>query len=262
MRRYLSVYITLLKLNFATLTAYRSNFVNSIFSTIAWGMFSIIATFLLTARTPVAFGWRREEIILLAAAFNILIGVFHALFSRNFERLSRLVNFGQLDRVLLQPIDSQFLVSLWEVNYANLLRVFIGAGLMLFLIEQLNVAISFGDVLAFALLLLVGLILLYSIWLCVATLTIWFTRLSNIVDLMYSVTGMARYPQEMFRQLADYIFFFLLPITLIIVTPTKALLARATTSDVLLLFLCAFGLLYIGRKFWQFALRSYTSASS
>lgn len=262
MKKYFTIYKTLLKLNFATLVAYRSNFINSVVSSIAWGFFSIFNIMILTARTPSAFGWKREEILILTAAFNILVGLFHMIFSRNFERIAKLTNFGDLDRVLLFPIDSQFSVSFWEVNYAALFRIPIGFALLGFFLQRLDFTVSLLQFFMFGLLLLIGLMLQYSIWLLITTTTIWFTKLSNLIEVMYSVTGMARLPREMFRQLGDYIFVFLLPITLIIVTPVKTLFHKVNIFEILLLISVACFFFYTSRKFWKFALRYYTSASS
>ncbi len=251
-----------LKLNFSALVAYRSNFINSVISSIAWGLFSVFNIVILTSRVSLVFGWKREEIIILTAAFNILVGIFHTVFSRNFERISKLANFGELDRVLLYPIDSQFSVSFWLVNYAGLARIPIGVGLLVYFLQQLHLAPSWLQLTSFGLLLMIGLGLQYSIWMIIVTLTIWFTRLSNVAEVMYSVTGMARLPREMFRQLTDYIFVFLLPITLIIVTPVKTLFHQANTLEILVLISVACFFFFASRKFWKFALRYYTSASS
>ena len=262
MKHYINVYRMLLKLSFSYLTAYRSNFINSALSALAWGLFSIFSIILLTSRTPSVFGWKREEILLLTGVYTCLTGLFHTFFAPNFERLAQLTNFGQLDRVLLLPIDSQFSVSLWEINYTRLIRIIIGIIMITVLIGSFTIEISLMQWIVFLVLFFTGLLLQYTIWFLVSTLTIWFTRLSNLTEFMYSVTGMARYPREMYRQLSDYIFVFLLPITLIIITPVKALFNKATVLDVIALFAVTLGLLYVSRKFWKFALRYYTSASS
>ncbi len=261
-RTYVVVYLTLLKLNFSALVAYRSNFVNNILSSVAWTAFSLLSILLLVARTPTIYGWRREEVLLLTAGYSILIGIFHTLFSRNFERLSKLVHFGQLDSVLVKPIDSQFLVSVWNVNYTTLVRVPIGVIFLGVLLSRLGINPHNMHVLLFAFYLTVGLVCLYSLWFSVLTITIWFPRLSNIVDFMYSVSSISRFPREMFREFSAYLFYFLFPLMFIIVTPVKSLLGRVSVFDVAGLVGSAVLLFSFSRWFWKFALRYYTSTSS
>lgn len=262
MRRYARIYLTLLKINFSALAAYRSNFVNSMVSSIAWAIFSVALVVILTMRTDSAFGWKREEIILLTGAYSILIGVFHTLFSRNFERLSRLINFGQLDALLVKPADSQFLASFWLVNYTSLIRIPIGIALVWYLVSVLRVTVTAAAFAWFTLFLFVGIVLLYSIWCLVATVTIWFPRISNIVDLMYSVSSISRFPREMIARTHAFLFLILLPLAFIINAPVQFLLAKGTWIDAGMLLSFAMFFLLASRMFWRFALRHYTSAST
>ncbi len=259
---YIRVYKVLLKLNWERLIVYRANFINNLVASTVWGGFIVISMLLLTSRTPSAFGWTRDEIMLLVGIFTAVMGFFHAIFGRNFEQLSRITNLGLLDSFLVKPVDSQFLVSLSIINFTSLVRVVWGGMLAAYFFSKLDIAFSWHQVIVSLLLLIFGLVLLYSLWMLVIVLTLWFTRLSNLVDLMFSITGMSRFPREMFQSSSELVFLLIAPITFIIVTPTKALLEKATYSDIYgLLFLTCF-FFFLSRKFWFFALKFYTSASS
>ncbi|MBI2404672.1 ABC-2 family transporter protein [Candidatus Gottesmanbacteria bacterium] len=262
MQRYLRVYRKLCEMSLETLMAYRANFINSMGSSFAWGIFSFISIFLLTSKTTSVYGWKREEIILLTCAYSIMIGVFHTLFSRNFERMAEIINFAQLDTFLVKPMDSQFLLSMRWVNYTASTRVLLGIGFLFYFRRIIAIELNPLAIALFFVLLFFGLLLLYSIWFIVATFLIWSPRLSNLIELMYSVSGMTRFPGEMYKNASEYLFLFLLPITLIITTPIKFLVARASLFDVLSLLFFAAVLFVISRKLWKFALRYYTSASS
>lgn len=261
MKQYFLIYKKLLQLNFATLVAYRANFINSAISTIGWGCFSVISILLLTSRSSSLYGWSREELLLLTAAYNIIVGLFHVLFSRNFERFSKVIHFGELDNILVKPKDSQFLLSFWLVNYTGIFRVIIGIGLALYILPLLHISVTSDMILMFILLSLAGTTLLYTIWFLVCTTMLWFTTLSNLIDLLYDLNGITRYPAEMYRQVSLYLFFFLLPFTVIITMPTKVLLRKILPLDILLLVGLCIIFLVLSRLFWRFALRSYTSVS-
>ena len=262
MKKYLRIYSKLLQLNFMTLTIYRANFVNSLLASVAWGIFSILSIVILTSNVHTLFGWKREEILLLSAVYSIFIGFYHLIVSRNMERFADLIFFGRLDSLLLKPLDSQFSVSLWLFNYTSITRVIIGIFLSFYFLQQLHISLGIVSIVLFFFFMSIGLLLLYSFWFFFLIFIVWQPRLSNIVELLYNISGIARYPQEMYRQLASYIFLFLLPLTLIINTPTKILLGRITIFDAIELACIAVVFFYISRKFWKFALRFYTSASS
>jgi len=262
MKRYLKIYQRLIKMNFAIIVAYRMGFINSIISTIGWGVFQIIWIYMLTYKTKSVFGWSRAELIILAVCYVVIIAIFHLLFSRNFERLARIIDRGQLDALLLKPVDSQFLISVWIIRYANFFRIAMGIGFLAFLINNLHITISALNVVGFLVLIIFGLVLLYSLWFIFSTFLIWFPQLTNLVDFLYTINGMSRYPTEMIKTLPFYLLPVLIPFTITIVTPTKALLGRILAGDVVGLILITFTLFYFSRVFWKFALRYYTSASS
>ncbi len=262
MKKYFAIYGQLLKLNFSNLTSYRSNFVNNMLSAVAWGIFTFGSVVLLTLNVSKAYGWKREEIILLSGAYSIMIGIFHTIFSRNFERMSTIINLGQLDYVLVKPVDSQFLLSFWFVNYTMLIRLPMGFAIIWYALRMLGTNVDIVSVLWFIAFMILGILLLYSIWFMVATLTIWYTRISNIVDLMFSVSSIARFPREMISNFNEYLFIILLPITFVMIPSTRFLLHKASLTDTVVLTLFSIIFLWLSRKFWKFALRFYTSASS
>ena len=262
MKQYIVIYKKLLQLNFAMLVAYRANFINSIISTIGWGLFSIISIFLLTSRSSSLYGWTRAELLFLTAGYNIIIGFFHMLFSRNFERFSQIIHFGQLDNILVKPKDSQFLLSFWLVNYTSIFRVLLGVIFVFYLSSSVNINFSFLTIVSFLILSIAGIALLYSVWFMISTLMIWFTSLSNLIDLLYDLNGLTRYPAEMYRGVGQFLLFFLFPFTLMVVLPVKVLLQKILPGEALLLLCVSFLFVLLSRFFWRFALRYYTSASS
>lgn len=259
MKKYFKIYITLLTMNLQVLTSYRANLINSIIATVVWGSMSFVSIFILTSRINTVYGWTREELLLLTAIYNILIGTFHMIFSRNFERFSRIIHFGELDSLLIKPIDPQFSVSFWLFNYTGAFRVI--AGVLFTVILLHSHYPSLLSIILFLLLGLAGITLMYSVWYLVSTLIIKFTNLSNIVDVLYEINGITRFPQEMFRQLNVFAFSFLLPITIVITVPTKFLISKATYADFFLLLATSAVLFICARMFWKFALKYYTSAS-
>lgn len=260
-QHYGRVYLKLIEMNFHSWATYRANFINSIVGSMSWGIFSVVSILLLTSRVQSVFGWTRYELYLLTGCYGIVIGVFHILFSRNFERLSRVIHQGQLDGILLKPMDSQFLVSSWNIGLGTALRVLFSFFFVLYVLDKMKMTVSPVSILNFLILLVVSVTLLYSIWFFLCTSMIWFTRLSNLVDFLFTITGMSRYPPEMTRGLKYNVFIFILPIVLIVATPTKALINRTLGGDVYLLIGFTVFFFVLSRWFWKFALRYYTSAS-
>ncbi len=262
MRHYWNVYKILLKLNFSTLLAYRANFINMLIGSVGYGIFSFFSIILLTSWTPVIFGWKREELIFLMGIYNIVVGgIFHMIFSLNFHYFAGAIDLGTLDGILLKPIDSQFLMSFTKIFFTQIARIIMGITVCLYIIFAFNLHVTTGGLFVFIILSLLGIAILYSVWYSVMILTIWNPRLSNLIDLMYRLNDLTRFPPQMYRTEQNYLF-FIIPFTFVLVIPMKALLQKVTFVDIFLLTFFSLLFLYLTRKFWQFALRSYTSASS
>jgi ABC-2 type transport system permease protein len=262
MKKYLNIYRALLRLNFSALVVYRANVINNIVGSTVWGVFSLASIFLLTARTTSVFGWTRYEILLLSGVYGLFMGIYHTLFSRNFERLTYLIRLGMLDAILTKPVDSQFLVSTSIINYSGIIRILLGSAFTWYIISAAHIAVTLPIIGVFCIGIVIGLLLLYSLWFIVATLIIWYPDLSNLIEFLYSTSGIGRYPREMYMNVNQFLFLFILPLTFMIIAPTKILLTKLTVFDALGLLIFA-GVFFAGsRFFWKFALRSYTSASS
>jgi ABC-2 type transport system permease protein len=262
MKKYLNIYRALLHLNFSAVVVYRVNAINNIVGSTVWAVFSMASIILLTSRTTSVFGWTRDEILLLTAVYSLFIGIFHTLFSRNFERLPYLIRLGMLDAILTKPADPQFLVSTSIINFTSIIRILLGIAFTWYVISIAHITVTLPIIGLFCIGIAIGLLLLYSLWFIVATLIVWYPDLSNLIEFLYSASNIGRYPREMYSQANQFLFLFVLPLTFMVIAPTKILLAKLTLFDSLGLVLFALAFFVGSRYFWKFALRFYTSASS
>lgn len=262
MKRYFHFYKTLLKLNFARLVIYKSNLINNIISSVCWGGFLIVQILLVTSKTSTIYGWSKEQVLLLAATFNLIIGLFHMLFSRNFARFSLIIDKGDLDFYLLKPIDSQLLLTTSVINLASFFRVILGVGFTIYVLSILQTTITIATLLLYIILVMFGILILYSIWFMVSTLIIWFTRLSNLIDFLYTLNGISRLPPGFINEIKNIFLIFFLPFTFVAATPTEVIMNHISESDIASMFVTAILLFFLSRWFWHKSLQYYTSASS
>lgn len=262
MIKYFRIYMRLLSLNFYELTAFRANFYNSAFGHLAYAAFTVVSIVLLTSRTKTVYGWKREELFLLIGVFNIITGVFRTIFTKNLDRIPRIINKGELDQYLLKPVDSQFFLSTRGINLAAFIRTPIACLFTLYILLISTIKVDILQIILFTFIMMISLILLYSIWFIVLTITIWFTNLYNLDSLLDQITGATRYPIEMYEKAPYILFLFLFPLGIITSVPAKVLLRKFTLDDVTVLLLLASLLLFVSRSFWKFALQKYASASS
>lgn len=262
MKRYFAIYRCLLQLNYHRALTHKEDFFNNLVGSMLWGFFSIVIVFILTSRSSSVFGWSREDLYVLTGVFNILVGGFYrTFFSRSFDLFSHVIQLGELDGFLLKPVNSQFALSCRYITYGGFVRIFFAVVYTLFALRFAHSDLTLFSVFAFVFLGIFGLILIYSLWYLVLTTTIWFPDVYNLTEFLYTADNVTRYPPQVLWSVKLAAFLVFYPLTLVVSVPTKVLLHTATLSDSILLIGFALGLLYLSRLFWNFALRSYTSAS-
>lgn len=261
MGRYFRIYKAIIRINIAFILAYRTSFINGIVSSLGWGAFQIIWITLLTNKARTVFGWKQDEMILLAMGYIVSLGIFHFLFSRNFDAFSRIIDRGEFDSHLLKPLDTQFLISTMILSCPNIIRTIVGIGLVTWWASIHQYHIGIFEVLNFSFLIGVGVLLMYSIWFIFITTLIWYPNLNNMVEFLYTLNGLSRYPAEMIKMSGKLILYLFIPMTLVVATPIRSLINKNMWPDEFLLLTICVILLYLSRRFWKHSLKYYTSAS-
>src|SRR6185437_8513390 len=74
--------------------------------------------------------WNRPQYLFFVGAFFTLNGIIETFFLENCNDFAELVRTGDLDFLLLKPIDEQFLVTCRRVDWGTGPNVLMGAALM------------------------------------------------------------------------------------------------------------------------------------
>ncbi|MBI3955899.1 ABC-2 family transporter protein [Candidatus Gottesmanbacteria bacterium] len=262
MNKLLKLWFALIRINFSNFVIYRENFWGTAVVSLGWAVFSVISILLLTSNVTSIFGWSRVELLLLTGVYSVVAGLFHIFFTANFGHMPRIIHLGQLDGLLLKPVDSQFMLSVRYINFPTFPRVIAAIVFIFYLLSSNNIEVTIYEWIYFIVLSLFGLLLFYSVWYVFMTILLWQSHLTNLTDLLFHVMDTAKYPKDMYENLSQYISIFLLPFVLTITLPTKVLLGRASFVDVSIIMVVSVCLFFFSKFFWRFALRYYTSASS
>lgn len=260
MKRYLRV----LKLFWATTIAaemeYRSNFAISALSSVgnlAGSLFGLSLFY----RTGYTFqDWTWHEALVVLGIFTLLQGFSATCLVPNLNRIVRHVQEGTLDFILLKPISSQFWLSTYSISPWGLPDVIFGLGLIGYAGFHLelgwqNYVLGLGP-------LLCGFLSLYSLWFILGATSIWFVKIYNVTEVLRGLVEAGRYPVVAYPTAYRFFFTFVIPVTFLTTVPAQAMLNRATWNWSLGAGILAIALFILSNRFWQFALRFYTSASS
>ena len=207
-------------------------------------------------------GWEFEQALIIQAIYTILNGITNTWFNPNLTEIVKHIREGTLDFVLLKPIDSQFFISLKKINPSGFLEIMLGFFLLFFCIRinQINLNLSFLTLTVMTL--TCSICILYSLWFFISTTTFWFVKTWNAIEVLRSFLYIGRFPLNSFSFSLRIFFSVFIPIAFITTIPSEVFLGLSQFWKILLEVIVACVFLITSRKFWLFALKFYTSASS
>jgi len=241
---------------------FRGHFLLLVLSNSAWTLLSLaFAGFLFTNVRSVA-GWDLDSMIILTGTFSLVLGLLDGLFQTNMSRLSEQVNRGELDYVLIKPIDSQFYVSTRYLNLNEIPTVLISIVTISAGMARLGLQPSVGAISTYVLLVVCAVTTFYGLWFSSVTLALWSGRINNIAYLILPIADLGRMPSDILQGLFRIIFTFILPVSLISTVPARSLLGVLEPGMIGYAIVASVATVLFSRWFWQFSLSRYTSASS
>ncbi|NIL95607.1 MAG: ABC transporter permease [Planctomycetales bacterium] len=280
---YLRVFLTFARNSLVRDMTFRSNFVIEMISSMSWmfmnlGFYILIFSYVdsIGAHT----GWGRYQFFVFFATTALTNSLVQSFFMPNAEEFSELIRTGNLDFALLKPIDTQFLVSLHKVHWSGLGNTGFAIGLLAYSLYQLiageGLQLTAVQFLLYPLYVGCGVLVLYSLMIGLAASSVWLGRNQSLYNFWFYITNFSRYPMEIFdgppgyarrwvgRSLRGF-FAFVIPVLLAVNIPARMLAKPLDQNNWPL---AAFALLataaslWVSRRIFYWALKSYRSASS
>jgi len=264
-RRYFSLWYSILKYSLSRDMEYKTNFIGSLFVDgiyyVTWYYFFEV----IYSKTTMLGDFDREAILVFLISTFFVDTLFMMLFD-GAGYLKEHIRTGSLDFILLRPVNSQFLISFRYIrSYAIvsfiILSIILINILQLFHPDSLNV---FNLSLFF-----VSLMLGVTIWYCIefimSCLTFYFRDFRTGGWLTHEIMKFSMRPDSIYTGLVRKILFTILPMALVASVPSRILLYGINSTN--LKYLCAqivvVALLFLlTRIFWKNGMKKYESAQS
>jgi ABC-2 type transport system permease protein len=247
--------------------AFRGNFLVKVLVEVLWLGFILVFYDTLFARTDAIAGWNRWQYLFFVGCFFALSGTIETFFLENCNEFANLVRTGDLDFLLIKPIDEQFLATCRRVDWAAAPNVLMGAGLMAVSLRQLDWPFDPIALAAFLVLFVCGVAMAYGFILMLTSLSVYVVRNQSLMEMWWLVTNLARYPREIFRGASwaepiGFVLTFVIPFLLIVNIPSETMVKTMNPGMAAFMIAVTVGVLAFSRWGFKRALRSYRSASS
>jgi ABC-2 type transport system permease protein len=246
--------------------AFRGNFLVKVSVEVLW-LFILVAFYrTVFARTASVATWSEDEYFFFVGCFFALNGLIETFFLENCNDFAELVRTGDLDFLLLRPIDEQFLITCRRIDWGTGPNVLMGAGLMAISLVKMDWSFDALRVLAFLVTFPCGVVIAYCFMLLLTSLSVWMVRNQSLMEMWWLFTSLARYPKEIFTGTwaapIGRFFTFVLPILLVSNMPAAAMVRVLDPGLIGFTLVATVLLFWVSRRFFHYALRSYRSASS
>lgn len=262
MRRHIRLMKRLIKVNLQMIFMYRANFFLNVVDSVVWFSVTLLFFHSIFSHVDTINGWGFYELMLLIGTAEWVKSVLFVLFIENLAGLPRLVNTGEMDGILLKPVNSQFYVSLRRLDFGNLGNAVPALFLIFYSCYQMEIPLLDFNTLAYLLLVMCGVLLAYALWFSIMTLSIWLKQIEGMHEFFLSAMTLMRFPQSIYKGLGRLLFVFLIPVVMVTNVPVSVLLNTANPESLLIFLGLSLFWLWLSHHFWNYALRWYSSASS
>jgi ABC-2 type transport system permease protein len=243
-------------------TAYRLNFFLQLFQSLLELGTALAGLAVIFSFTNTLGGWSVDEMLALVGVYFLIGAIISLVIQPGMSALIDSVRDGTLDFTLTKPEDSQLLVSIQRVAIFSLIDLLLGVGVLMTALVRLGEKIGGWQAAGFLGTLLAGGIIVYSFWLILASLSFWFVRVENLLEIFRSMYEAGRWPVSLYPGWLRFGLTFIVPVAFATTIPAEALTGRLNGSTLAGAAGLAALLFIIARLVWKLGLRHYSGASA
>ena len=204
-------------------------------------------------------GYDVNQAVFFFLTFNVIDILAQFLF-REVYRFRPLVISGAFDLVLVKPLSPLFRSLMGGADVIDLVTIPPLVAAVIYVGRFFDPGLI--DVIYYFLLLLNGLLIATAFHIVALSLGIIILEIDHIIMIYRDMTNLGRLPVDIYREPFRSILTYLIPVGVMITLPAKALMGLASPAGVFFSFALGLGAIFVSLKFWRFALKNYTSASS
>lgn len=265
--RYFRLFAALARFSMAREMAFRGNFLAKVFVETLWLGLLLIFYRTVFARTTVVAEWSEPQFLFFVGCNFVLGGIIETFFLGNCAGFADLIRSGDLDHYLLKPIDEQFLLTCWDIDWSSGANVLLGGAVMGIALGQMDDwTFRLDQAAIFVGMFACGVAIAYSFLVMLMSTSVWLVRNQSLYELWWLFASLMRYPREIFTTTwalpIGWFFTFVIPVMIVANVPARVMVKEI--DPLMLFFMIAVTgvLLFVSRRFFRFALRRYRSASS
>lgn len=223
-----------------------------------FGFFTAFLFFLVKGSDTLA-GYSINQTIFFFLTFNLVDITAQFLF-REVYRFRGLIVTGDLDLVMTKPMSTLFRVLMGGADIIDFVTIPPLIAAVIYIGGSLSPLAS--QIISYLILLINGLLIATAFHIAVLSLAILTMEIDHTIMIYRDLGNLGRLPVDIYKQPLRGVLTYLIPVGVMITFPAKALMGLITPIGILISLTLGGVLIFTSLKFWNFALKQYTSASS
>lgn len=203
--------------------------------------------------------YSKNQVMFFTATF-VLLDTVAQFFFRNVYSFRPTLISGDFDLVLVKPLNALFRVLLGGPDPIDLVTI----PPIIIVVVWIGSALhpNVFQVITYLILLINGLIIAAAFHVFVLGVGVVTLEVDNLIMAYRDLTSMGRFPIDIYKQPLQSILTFAVPVGIMVTVPAKALMGLINPIWIFASLIFGIILLFLSLRFWNFALKKYTSASS
>ncbi len=260
-KRYLSIYWSFFKTSLIADLEYRFNFIVAVFNDVLWYSAQIITFEVLFLHSPQIGDWSIEQVRVFLGVLFIVDAIYMIFVHENLDRFSERVSRGDLDFLLLKPINSQFLVSCQKFVTPSIVNLLIATSWLIWSLSHIE-SWTLGNVFLFLLVIPNAVLVTYTMRFIFSSIAVILTRSENIQFLWFAFYRIGTRPDTIYAPAFRVLIITLIPVGIVASVPSRILFGDYEWPLIVWCLIIGPLFLWLSTKFWSFCLKHYSSASS
>ena len=220
----------------------------------------VVFIVLLLNKTNTLASYTLNQTLFFFLTFSLIDSLVQTIFREVYRFRPAIIN-GTFDFYLIKPFSPLFRALATGPDIIDLILLVPLFGAIVYFMIQLNISdpLRVG---IYIFLIFIALIISLAFHILVLSLAVFTTEIDHAILVYRDITGMGRFPMDIYREPLRGILTYLLPVGIMMSFPVQALIGILSPVLILYAAVFAFILLFAAMKVWNISLQHYSSASS
>lgn len=255
----LKLYKLLFKQSFQEFLIYRTTAISTIIFGLIFFFIELLTGYIYFDNSDTIYGWTRNDYLLLVSTATTITYLYQFLFVVAHENLSSKIIDGELDYVVLKPVNSLLYYVLNRVDFASCVNLLVS---LIFQVRfLLNYQLTLPKILVHVIAILLGTYFLFIINQLIISVSFWKDRASKLFGIPEYLVEVSSRPGDIYPKSIRAIFNWLIPILLSINLPVLIIKGNGDYYPIFYLILVNItGTLFI-TYVWKKGMEKYNSSN-